>query len=585
MTADRLSAQGEVRGAVISLRSAFLTVAAFSGFLNLMMLAPSLYMLQVYDRVLGSRNEATLAVLTLLLMGVYLLTGGLEAIRTWVLVRVGARLDAQLNERVFNATFERSLRQPGSHGVQPMHDLNTMRQTLTGSGLLAVLDAPWLPIYLVVIAVMSFELACFAALGATLLAGLAVINERLSKSKLEAAQRHSAQSQQALIGHLRNAEVIEALGMLPGIRQRWHLLHRRQLQAQASASDQAAVVGGVTKFVRVSMQSLSLGFGALLVLEGRMSPGSMIAASVLVSRALSPVELLIANWKQILSGRAAYGRLKDLLDAHPARTRGMPLPAPTGAIKVEAASVAAPGSKQVLLRNISFALGAGECVAVIGPSGSGKSTLARMLVGVWPVMGGSVRIDGADLYRWNKDELGPCLGYLPQDIELFDGTVADNIARFGEVDADRVIAAAQRAGMHELILRMPQGYDTPLGAGGNGLSGGQRQRIGLARALYGNPALVVLDEPNSNLDEQGERSLAETVRQLTAQGVTVVLITHRMASLSVAQKLMVLHEGNLKAFGPRDEVLAAMKANAMAVAAPVKASGEPGPQTGFSANT
>ncbi len=560
--------QDEMQASLRPLRNALITVAVFSGFLNVLMLAPSLYMLQVYDRVLGSRNETTLWVLTLLLLGAYLFMGALETIRTWVLVRVGARFDATLNARVFNATFERSLMQPGSNSAQPMHDLNTLRQTLTGTGLLALFDAPWMPVYLLVISLMSIELGLFALLGALVLGALAVLNERISKPKLDEAQKYNAQSQLALTNHLRNAEVIEAMGMLPSIRQHWHGLHLKQIRLQAAASDQAAVMGGVTKFVRITMQSLSLGFGALLVLEGRMSPGSMIAASVLVSRALAPVEMLVGNWKQIITGRAAYARLKALLGAHPARQYGMSLPAPTGAVLLDGVSTAAPGSKQVILKNLSFSIAAGECIAVIGPSGSGKSTLARLLVGVWPALAGTVRLDGADLYRWSKDELGPHLGYLPQDIELFDGTVAENIARFGEVNADKVIAAAQRAGMHELILRLPKGYDTPLGLGGCALSGGQKQRVGLARALYGDPALVVLDEPNSNLDDQGERALTETIRDLNARGKTTVLITHRMASLSVVQKIMVLTEGTLKAYGPRDEVLAALQGNAKPSAAP-----------------
>jgi ATP-binding cassette subfamily C exporter for protease/lipase len=558
----------ELALALRHLRSSLLTVAIFSGFLNLLMLAPSLYMLQVYDRVLGSRNETTLWMLTLILMGAYVFMGVLEAIRAWVLVRVGARFDAGLNARVFNASFERSLRQVGSNAAQPMHDLHTVRQTLTGAAVIALFDAPWLPIYLVVIALLSPELGVFALVGALVLGALALVNEKVSKPRLDEAQLVNLQSQAAMGNHLHNAEVIEAMGMLPRIRARWHALHQRQIALQATASDQAAVMGGLTKFVRLAMQSLSLGFGALLVLEGRMTPGGMIAASVLVSRALAPVEQMVANWKQIVSGRAAFARLQALLGAHPAREHGMPLPAPQGALRFEGVSTAAPGSTVAIVRNLNFAIEAGDCVAVIGPSGAGKSTLARLMVGVWPAMAGTVRLDGADLYRWNKDELGPHLGYLPQDIELFDGTVAENIARFGEPDSEKVIAAAQAAGVHELVLRMAKGYDTPLGVGGSALSGGQKQRIGLARALYGNPSLVVLDEPNSNLDEFGEAALARTLRDLHAHGTTVVLITHRVASLAVAQKVMVLSEGLLKAFGPRDEVLAALRNNTVQVASP-----------------
>jgi len=576
--------QDEMRLALGRLRNAFITVAVFSGFLNVLMLTPSLYMMQVYDRVLGSRNETTLWVLTILMVGIYVFMGALESIRTWVLVRVGARFDAELNTRVFNATFECSLMQSGSSSAQPMHDLNTVRQTLTGTALLTVFDAPWIPVYLIVISLLSIELGVFALVGALVLGALVVLNEKISKPRLDEAQKYSMQSQMALTNHLRNAEVIEAMGMLPAIRKRWHGLHQTQIRLQALASDQAAVMGGLTKLVRVTMQSLSLGFGALLVLEGRMSPGSMIAASVLVSRALAPVEMLVGNWKQIITGRAAYARLKELLKAHPARQYGMSLPAPTGAIRFEGVSTAAPGSKLAILKNLSFAIAPGDCVAVIGPSGSGKSTLARLLVGVWPALAGTVRLDGADLYRWSKDELGPHIGYLPQDIELFDGTVADNIARFGEADSAKVIEAATRAGMHELILHLPKGYDTPLGVAGSALSGGQRQRIGLARALYGDPALVVLDEPNSNLDELGEQALLQTLVDLKKRGKTTVLVTHRMSSLSVVTKIMALYEGSLKAFGPRDEVLAALQGKPAQPSAPTQTSFTPSTARQLGAN-
>ena len=407
-------------------------------------------------------------------------------------------------------------------------------------------------------------------MGALLLGVLAVVNEKISKPKLDEAQKYSSQSQLALNHHLRNAEVIEAMGMLPSIRRRWHGLHQQQIQLQATASDQAAVMGGLSKFIRITMQSLSLGFGALLVLEGKLSPGSMIAASILVSRALAPVEMLVGNWKQIITGRLAFARIRDLLGSHPVRQSGMPLAAPKGAVRFENVTAAAPGSRQFILKNLNFAIAAGESVAIIGPSGAGKSTLGRLLVGVWPATAGTVRLDGADLYQWNKDELGPHLGYLPQDIELFDGTVAQNISRFGEIDSEKVIKAAHRAGVHELILRLPNGYDTPLDVGASALSGGQKQRIGLARALYGDPALVVLDEPNSNLDEVGERALTETIKDLTAMGTTIVLITHRIASLDVVQKIMVLGDGTVKAYGPRADVLAATRGRApLSAVAPV----------------
>lgn len=556
----------ELRVALDVLRHSLLTVALFSGFVNLLMLAPSLYMLQVYDRVLGSRNETTLFVLSALAVAVYLFMVALESVRAWVLVRVGARLDATLNARIFTAAFERNLRRPGSNTAQPVHDLNTVRQTLTGAGVLALFDAPWLPVYLVVIFLMSPALGWFSVGGTLLLVVLALVNERVSKPRLDEAQKFSLLSQQALTNQLRNAEVIEAMGMLPRIRARWFELHRRQMELQAAASDRAALVGGSTKFVRVAMQSLVLGFGALLVLDGRMTAGMMIAASILVGRALAPVEQVLANWKQIVGGRQAYARLRELLHQFPARVAGMSLPRPRGQLTVEGASVAAPGTTRLILRNLSFSIAPGDVVAVIGPSASGKSSLARLLVGVWAPAAGSVRLDGVSVYQWNKDELGPWLGYLPQDIELFDGTVAENIARFGEVDAAKVVEAARLVDMHDQILRLPQGYDTPLGSDGSNLSGGQRQRVALARALYGNPEFIVLDEPNSNLDDSGEKALLEAVRQLKAQGKTVVLITHRQSTLSVVDKVAVLAEGVLAAYGPRDEVFRALQPAAAAAA-------------------
>ena len=548
----------ELKQALRQLRGAFLTVGIFSGFLNLMMLAPSLYSMQVYDRVLGSRNENTLVVLTVLVLGAYLFVVALETIRSWVLVRVGARLDAMLASRVVRASFDRILRQPGHSATQPMQELSTLRQSLTGSGLFAVCDAPWIPVYLFVIATFSWDLALFTLGAAILLVIITWLNERLSKSVLAEAQKASSQAQRELASHLQNAEVIEAMGMLGAIQNRWHKLHQKEISLQALASDRAAIMGSLSKFVRISMQSLTLGFGVLLVLEGKITPGMMIAVSLLTSRALAPAEALVANWPQLEGARASYLRLKEILQLFPERPKSMPLPAPKGQVAFEGVATAAPGGRQAIIKQISFVLQAGDSVAVIGASGAGKSTLARLLVGVWPALAGTVRLDGADMYRWNKEELGQFIGYLPQDIELFDGTVAENIARFGEVDPEQVVLAAQRVGFHEQILRLPQGYETPLGPGGASLSGGQRQRIGLARALYGDPVLVVLDEPNSNLDDVGEKALSDAIRDLSGRGKTSVLITHRPSALAAANKLMVLRDGTIAAFGPREDVLMAL---------------------------
>ncbi len=562
----------ELEQALLSFRKAFLTVGAFSFFINLLMLTPSIYMLQIYDRALNSRNSTTLLMLTLITLGLFALMSLLERIRSMVLVRIGARLDLDVNTRVFNATFERNLRQAGQNPAQALNDLSTIRQTLTGAGLIALADAPWMPIYLIVIFLFHLYLGLFALFGVLLLVALAVVNERVSAGPLGEAQRLAMAANAQVNNHLRNAEVIEAMGMLPAIRTRWFKLHEKFLLQQALASDRAGTLNALTRFARISMQSLALGFGAFLAINGDITSGMMIAASILVGRALAPVEVLIGNWKQLVSARAAYVRLSELLRVYPARVAGMPLPRPLGEVVVENAATAAPGSKLMILRNVSFRIKAGEVVAVIGPSASGKSTLARLLVGVWPALAGAVRLDGADIFQWSKDELGPYLGYLPQDIELFDGTVAENIARFGEVDSQQVLAAAQAAGVHELILLLPNGYDTPLGDAGSALSGGQKQRIGLARALYGDPALIVLDEPNSNLDDQGEAALAETIRRLKAKQRTVVIITHRMTTLAVADSILVMHEGTVKAHGPREQMLTSVRAgNAPAAGRPENA--------------
>jgi ATP-binding cassette subfamily C exporter for protease/lipase len=548
----------EARQILFGSRKALSAVAAFSGLLNVLMLAPALYMLQVYDRVLNSKNETTLLVLTLLVLGVYALSSALDAIRTWVLVRVTARFDTGLRTRVFEATFAQNLLASGSSSSQPIEDMNAVRQVLAGPPVLAVLDAPWLPVYLAVIALLSVELAVFTAAGACLLILLAMLNERVAVAPLVDAQRHHLHAQATLTEFFRGAQTIEAMGMIGGFRQRWYDWHVRHLGKQSQASDRAAVLASVTKFVRMSMQSLALGFGAWLVLEDRLTPGGMIAVSVLVSRALSPAEMLIANWRHIVMGRDAFARLEAVLSSFPQRQPALRLPAPRGGVHLENVSAFAPESRRPILEGINLTINAGDSVGIIGPSGCGKSTLARLLVGARNPDEGTVRLDGADLQQWDKTQLGPSFGYLPQEVDLFDGTVAENIARFGGGESASVIAAARLAGIHEAILGMPKGYETRVGSAGRALSGGQRQRIGLARALFGQPVLVVLDEPNSNLDDQGERGLVETVRALTASGVTVAVVTHRFSTLAAVNKLIVLHDGQLKAYGARDSVLAAM---------------------------
>ena len=550
--------QNEIGQALASFKGAFRTVGVFSAIINLIMLVPSIYMLQVYDRVLPSRNEITLLMLTLIMLGAYLFMSALEFVRSFVLVRVGAKLDMQLNKRVYTAAFEQNLKRGGGNAGQALADLTNLRQFLTGNALFAFFDAPWFPFYLIVIFLFEPSLGVFALVGTGVLVALAFINEKVSKKPLSEANTLAIASNTLATNNLRNAEVIESMGMLPNLMQRWFKLHGRFLQLQAEASEKAGIVTAITKFFQTSLQSLVLGYGALLAVEGKITPGMMIAASILMGKALGPVQQVIGVWKSWSSTRSAYERLSKLLADNPARQAGMSLPKPQGALSVEGVMAAPPGAQVAVIKGLSFGIQPGDALGVIGPSGCGKSTLARLLVGVWPAAAGKVRLDGADIYQWNKDELGPHIGYLPQDIELFGGTVSENIARFGEVDSEKVIEAAKRAGVHDMILHFPKGYDTPLGEAGAGLSGGQKQRIGLARAMYGDPSLIVLDEPNSNLDDVGEQALVAAILDLRRRGKTIVLITHRTSIIGVTNKLLLVREGVAQMFGPTNDVLAAL---------------------------
>ena len=584
-----LMPKNEIIESLMEFRKIFITVGTFSAVINLLMLVPSIYMLEVYDRVLASRNEFTLLMLTLMMLGLYGLISVLEHVRSMVVIRIGARLDGFLNNRVYTAAFEQNLKKSGINAGQALNDLTTIRQFVTGNGLFAFFDAPWFPIYLLVIFIFDFWMGLFAFISTAVLIGLAWVNELVSRKPLSEANTIAVNSSNIATNNLRNAEVIEAMGMLPNLRARWFEMHKKFLSLQAEASQRAAAVSAVTKFVQISVQSLILGLGALLVIEGKVTSGMMIAGSILLGRAMSPVQMIIGVWKQWRGVMSSYDRLTNLLVSNPPRKAGMSLPAPRGHVSVETVTAAPPGSQHAVLKNVSFALNAGDTLGIIGPSGSGKSSLARLLVGVWPSAMGTVRIDGADVYRWNKDELGPSMGYLPQDIELFAGTISENIARFGELDPDKVIKASQMAGVHDLILQFPQGYDTQIGDAGSGLSGGQKQRIGLARALYGDPALVVLDEPNSNLDDAGEASLSRAIIAMRQAGKTVIIISHRPSILQTTNKLLLLRDGMVHAFGPTDQVLKALaQAQAQAqgtTTSPVTAPQPPAPPPSESTQT
>ena len=557
MTRHNAHVANEMLAVLTAYKRAFFNIGLFSAVINLLMLAPALYMLQVYDRVLASGNLMTLLMLTLMILGLFALMGALEWVRSQVVIRLGTQMDMRLNQRVYDAAFEAQLRTASPAAGQALSDLTRLRQFATGNALFAFFDAPWFPVYLFVIFMFSPWLGLLALGGAVVLMLLAWINQRVSHGPLKAASEWSVEATQQASAHLRNSETIEAMGMLDTLRERWLAQHTAFLTQQNLASEKTATVSAWSKGVRLALQSLVLGLGAWLAVQGQITAGMMIAGSILMGRVLSPIDQLIGVWKQWSSARLAYQRLEALLQAYPPRPRRMALPAPTGELSVEQLGACAPGTRRATLANLSFALPAGQVLGVIGPSGCGKSTLARLLVGVWQPVTGKVRLDGADLSQWDKHQLGPHLGYLPQDIQLFAGTIAHNIARFAEVNADKVLAAAQMAGVHELILQLPQGYDTVLGDSGAGLSGGQKQRIGLARAVYGLPAVIVLDEPNSNLDDAGEQALLQAITRLKTLKRTLILITHKPNVLTLTDQLLILRDGQLQAFGPTASVLAA----------------------------
>ena len=554
--------QGELGDVIYRFRGVFYTVGAFSFVINLLLLTPPIYMLQTYDRVLTSRNELTLVMLTFIMIGLLALEAVLEFIRARVLVRASTALDLDMSSRIFDVSFSSYMRKSGGSPSQALSDFTSIRQFLTSQGLFAFFDAPWTPIYLMVIFLLSPWLGIFGLVAALILLSMAYVTERFTSPLLTEAGRAAMMANAYAASNVRNAEVVEAMGMLQNVRERWFVRQSRFLSLQVRASDRAAWITSFTKFFRITFQSLILGLGAWLVIQNQLSSGGMIAASILLGRALAPVELGISTWRNFVAARAAYERLNQLLETHQRTSGTLALPRPSGLVTIENLVIGAPGSREPILKGISFSVQPGTLVAVIGPSASGKSTLARALVGVWAPLSGSVRLDGADVHLWNKSELGPWLGYLPQDVELFDGTVAENIARFGDLDSDEVVAAAQRAGVHELILRLPQGYDTPIGEGGAVLSGGQRQRIALARALYGSPALIVLDEPNANLDEAGDAALVNALKYLKEQKRTVFLITHRPNMLGIVDTVAVLAGGGLQGYGSAEGLRKSLMARA-----------------------
>ncbi len=552
----------ELREAIASLRPFFVRSGWFSLVCSLLVLAPSGYMLEVYDRVVNSRSHTTLAMLTLLVLGAYVVMEVLEWARSEVMRAASVELDSKMSVRIFNAIFEANLRRLPGGTQQPLNDFRQVRDFLYSPVLLALLESPISLVMMVLLFLISPVLGWSALAFAVLQTLVAWLNERSTQPPLMQANRAAIEAQQYADNTLRNAEVIESMGMLRDTHRRWLLKQRDFLDLQALASERAGGYQAISKLLQNTLSSLLLGLGCWLLLHNELNGGGgmMIVASILGGRMLAPLVQVVSQWQTVVNARDAWARLDGLLAAVPARPPGMALPAPRGALQVEQLVAGAPGSPAApILRGVQFALAPGEVLAVVGPSAAGKTTLARLLVGLWPAQGGKVRLDGADIHTWNKAELGAHLGYLPQGVELFEGTLAENIARFAEVEPAKVEAAARAVGLHEFILSLPLGYDSPVGPEGARLSGGQRQRVGLARALYGDPVFVVLDEPNSSLDEEGDAALARAIQEGKARGTTFVVMTHRTSVLGVADKMLVLRDGVQQAFGPRDEVLAALQ--------------------------
>lgn len=560
--------------AIASCRSQFVLVGAFSGVANMLQLTVSLYMMQVFDRVLATRNLDTLVYLTLIAIFAIAILAMLEAVRGTIMQRIASWLENRVAPEGFARALESQLR-GRPYRMEALRDLAVCRGYLGSPGVLALYDVPWVPIYLAVIFMLHPVMGYVAVAGAVLLFALTLANEFITSNLLREANTAGMASQRRADAIGRNAEVIDSMGMLPAVMTRWREGVARTLPPQQSAADRAAVVMGTTKFIRLAVQIAILGLGAYLVLQQELTSGASIAASIIMGRALAPVEQLIGGWKQLVQARQSYRRLQTFLALPRIRPEGMKLPAPTGALLVDRVSFAFPGQNVAMVKGVAFELRAGESLAIIGPSAAGKTTLIRMLIGVAQPNQGHVRLDGADVFMWQREDFGRYVGYLPQDVELFDGTVFRNIARMGEAEPEDVFEAARLAGCHDLILRLPNGYDTEIGDGGQHLSGGQRQLIGLARAMFGRPKLVVLDEPNSNLDGDSEAALTRALEVLKAQGCTVVLVSHRPALVQGVDRVLLLKEGAIEMFGPRAEVLKRLMAppRPAEVAAPVAIGG------------
>ncbi|MCJ2144261.1 type I secretion system permease/ATPase [Methylobacterium sp. E-066] len=548
---------GELPGALRRSTRAFVAVAGMSGLVNLLTLTGSFFMLEIYDRVIPSRSIPTLVGLCVLALILFTAQASLEALRSRILARIGAALNADVGARVFSLSVRAPLRGARPEdAAQPLRDLDQIRAFLSGSGPGALFDLPWLPAYVALCFLFHPLIGAVAVGGAVLLAGLTFLTDLATRGPTRAASAHAGRRQAVAEASRRNAEVIAAMGLEWALCRRWQAAHDDCTDAQQRSADVAGGLSAASKACRMALQSGVLALGAWLVINNQASSGIIIAASILVARALAPAELAIANWRSFVGARQSWARLSLALDRMPTISEPLALPAPRASLSVEAVSLIPPGTQRAVVQDASFKLAAGQALGVIGASASGKSSLVRALVRVWTPARGRVRLDGAALEQWSAEGLGPHIGYLPQEAELFAGTIAQNIARFDDAaEPKAIVAAAEAAGTHELILRLPQGYDTPLGEGGAGLSAGQRQRVGLARALYGEPFLVVLDEPNANLDAEGEAALTRAIHGVRLRGGVCVVVAHRPSALAAVDLILVMAEGRVQAFGPKEDVL------------------------------
>jgi len=555
--------KNELQEILWSYKKIFLWLFFFSAIINFFLITPALYMFQIYDSVLTSRSTTTLLMLTIIVLFFYLIYSFLLWARSQILARLSKDFDEKLSTRTFHSVFNSVIQTGSINSTQAFNDLTTLRQFLSGTPIFAFLDAPWCFIYIVVIFIIHPYLGIFSILSGVIVLSLTIYSEFTTRRSIQEANRLYREAQNILFTNFRNVEVIEAMGMHKNILTRWKEKYNKMLDLQITTSEKAGRIDSFSRFIRISSQSLILGFGAYLTIHNEITPGMMIMASILMGRALYPIDVMINSWKQFVSVRQSYRRLEELFSTYSPPPKRLPLPVPKGEIKAENVLVVPPGGKKEILKGVNFEAKPGELVVIIGPTASGKSSLAKTLVGIWKPGYGSIKLDGADLSLYNKEHLGQYIGYLPQDIELFSGTIAENIARFGEINMELVVKAAMIAGVHQMILSLPDGYETQIGEGGTYLSGGQRQRIALARAIYGEPVLIVLDEPNSNLDEEGEKALIQALLLLKKMNKTIFVISHKMNLLKLADKIMVIGGGTIQYFGERQKVLETLRKKAL----------------------